>query len=51
MTPETSLARAEQALADEEAKHRQAEAAKRKIDRLEQENHLAYLFRQAFSGH
>lgn len=50
VTPETSLARADKALAEEEAKHPQAQAAKQEIDRLEQENHLAFLFRQAFSG-
>ena len=50
MTPEASLAAAEAARRTEERKHDKAHAASVRLTRLEEENDLAYRFRQAFSG-
>lgn len=50
MTPQASLAAAEAARRTEERKHGKARAATDRLARLEQENDLAYRFRQAFNG-
>ena len=47
---QTAQAQAGQRLAQENCKHARAQAAKEKLGQIEQENHLAYLFRQAFGG-
>jgi len=47
---EAARAAAERRLADEQRKTRQAVPLTDKLNRLEEENHLAYLFRQAFTG-
>ena len=50
MTPQASLAAASAARRTEERLHDKAHAASVRLTRLEEENDLAYRFRQAFSG-
>lgn len=50
MTAQASLAEAEATRRREERKKADAERATDKLRRLEQENDLAFRFRQAFSG-